>query len=122
MRCLAVDDSRATRTILRRYLSQLGLEADVAESAREALRRMDGGMAFDCLLVDWNMPDMNGLELIVELRARGVAIPIVLVTSQTNVEQVDEALRAGANEYIMKPFDLEILRSKLELLGILVTG
>ena len=121
MRALIVDDSRAMRALLGKMVSDFGLETVFAANGREALQQLaDGGMP-DVALVDWNMPEMNGLELVQAIRAdaRYTALPLVMVTTETEMAQVVKALEAGATEYIMKPFTPDILRDKLDMLGLL---
>jgi two-component system, chemotaxis family, chemotaxis protein CheY len=118
-RALVVDDSRVMRTILRRTLEGRGFEVVEAENGRKALERLTMMRIPDLALVDWNMPEMNGIELIAELRRdrNYDAMLVMMVTTETETEQVQRALNAGANEYVMKPFSEEILSDKLSLLG-----
>lgn len=125
MRALVVDDSRAIRMMLRKMLLEEGF-AEVVEAGdgREALDRIGELGEPDVMLVDWNMPNMNGLELIRSVR-KGLGlrnVPIVMVTTETEYEQMVKALAAGANEYVMKPFTREVIVSKLELLGVVATA
>lgn len=119
-RAIIVDDSRATRTILKRTLAEEGFEVIEAGDGQQALDQLTQAGALDLALVDWNMPVMNGLELIGQLRARSEfdGMAIMMVTTETEIHQVQRALDAGANEYVMKPFTPEILREKLSLLGL----
>ena len=120
-KALVVDDSRAVRMILARTLRELGYEVQEAGTGHQALEILDlGPGVFELALVDWNMPEMNGLELLKRLRAdqRHAELVIVMVTTETEVEHMAAALEAGANEYVMKPFTAEILRDKLQLTGI----
>lgn len=120
MKALIVDDSRAMRTILKRLLSQVGFDVVEAGDGRQALSELERAGPMDLALVDWNMPVMTGLELINEVRARREydPMPIMMVTTETEVSQMQRALDAGANEYVMKPFTEDILRDKLVLLGL----
>lgn len=122
MRVLIVDDSRAVRAILARALADLGF-TDQAEAAdgRQALAAVAGRGPFGLALVDWNMPVMDGLAFVEEVRRTipSDAMRIVMCTTETEAEQIAKALTAGADEYIMKPFTADALRSKLELLGLL---
>lgn len=117
---LVVDDSRTIRQILVRTLRQLGFE-DIREAATglEALRSLEETPGVSLVLVDWNMPEMNGLDLVKALRSRPelAQIKIVMVTTETELEQMVRALEAGANEYVMKPFTREIIEDKLRLVG-----
>ncbi len=119
MRAIVIDDSRAMRTILRRALTDAGFQVIEAGDGREALERITASGPLDLALVDWNMPIMTGYELICEVRSRSEfdAMAIMMVTTETELDQVKRALAAGANEYVMKPFDAAILREKLLLLG-----
>lgn len=121
MRALIVDDSRAMRALLSRMVTGLGLTTSVAGNGREALQVLEEGGVPDVALVDWNMPEMNGLELVQAMRSdeRYATVPVVMVTTETEMSQVMKALEAGANEYVMKPFTAEILHDKFSLLGIL---
>jgi len=119
MRAIVVDDSRATRTILRRALVQEGFEVFEAGDGRQALDELKKTGPLDLALVDWNMPIMTGYELVCEVRSLrdldGMAI--MMVTTETETSQVQRALEAGANEYVMKPFTPDVLREKLLLMG-----
>ena len=119
-RAIIVDDSRATRTILRRTLTEEGFEVIEAGDGQQALDQLTQAGALDLALVDWNMPVMTGYELICEVRAKPQfdAMSIMMVTTETEASQVQRALDAGANEYVMKPFSPEVLREKLLLLGL----
>jgi two-component system chemotaxis response regulator CheY len=101
-------------------MRELGFDVVEAAQGREALARLVDAAPIDLALVDWNMPEMNGLEFVLAARAdaRFAAIPIVMCTSETEMSQMVRALEAGASEYIMKPFTKDILRGKLELVGV----
>ena len=121
MRALVVDDSRAIRVILTKILSELGFEVFEAGNGRQGLERLDEiDGAPELVLVDWNMPEMNGLEFIRAVRGENGHndMTMVMVTTETETEQVVRALAAGANEYVMKPFSKETLTEKLALLGL----
>jgi two-component system, chemotaxis family, chemotaxis protein CheY len=121
VRALVIDDSKAIRIILRKLLGELGFEVAEAADGREALQRLNGPMGpFDLALVDWNMPEMNGLEFVREVRGQGghEDLTMVMVTTETESGQVVRALAAGANEYIMKPFSRDVLVDKLSMLGL----
>jgi two-component system chemotaxis response regulator CheY len=120
-KALVVDDSRAVRMILARTLKELGFEVREASNGREALEVIEvEKTAVTLVLADWNMPEMDGLELLKRLRRKPElsSLVVVMVTTETELEQMTAALEAGANEYIMKPFTREILVEKLELVGI----
>jgi two-component system chemotaxis response regulator CheY len=120
MRALVVDDSRAMRSIIRRHLTELGIQVEEAGSGSEALHVLGRIAPPDVVLLDWNMPEMNGLECLRRLRAddAGGAIPVMMVTTESEMAQVSLALEAGANEYLMKPFDRQGLLEKLLLIGL----
>jgi two-component system, chemotaxis family, chemotaxis protein CheY len=115
-KALVVDDSRAMRMILSRTLRELGYEIREAGNGREALDVIaaEAG-AVDLVLADWNMPEVNGLELVKRLRQDPAlsSVAIVMVTTETELDQMTAALEAGANEYVMKPFTKDILAEKL---------
>jgi two-component system, chemotaxis family, chemotaxis protein CheY len=117
---LVIDDSRAIRMILRRMLSELGFEVDEAVNGREGLARLDAGLIPDLMLVDWNMPEMTGIEFVTAVREPPYSSTarLVMVTTETEVLQMVRALDAGADEYIMKPFTRESIVEKLQLLGL----
>jgi two-component system chemotaxis response regulator CheY len=120
MRALIVDDSKAMRMILEKALKEVGFETSGVGHGQEALDMLHGGEPFDLMLVDWNMPVMNGYELVKAVRANVMLneVTIMMVTTETSMANVELALAAGANEYLMKPFTREVLQEKLALLGI----
>jgi two-component system chemotaxis response regulator CheY len=120
-KALVVDDSRAIRVILSRTLNSLGYEVCQAANGREAIGVLEQeGSSIALALVDWNMPEMNGLEFVQAVRAdeRYRELPLMMVTTETQIEQMTRALEAGANDYIMKPFTEEVVAEKLRLLGV----
>ncbi|MGA2832772.1 MAG: response regulator [Terracidiphilus sp.] len=120
-KALVVDDSKTIRMIIRRVLTELGFEVCEAANGIEALKVLDAEKtAVSLVLADWNMPEMNGLELVKSLRQRPefASIKILMVTTETEIGQMTQALEAGANEYVMKPFTKDVLVEKLELVGI----
>ncbi|MCB9582764.1 MAG: response regulator [Polyangiaceae bacterium] len=120
MKAIVVDDSRAMRTILRRVLTKVGFDVVEAGQGAEALDQLQQSGPLDLALVDWNMPVMTGYEFLQQIRAKREfdPMPIMMVTTETEMSQVQRALEAGANEYVMKPFTEEALREKLLLLGL----
>ena len=120
MRALIIDDSRAMRSILAGILDEAGFETVAAADAEEALALLESDRKFELALVDWNLPAMSGLELVVALRKVPELedLRLMMVTTETELDRVREALDSGADEYIMKPFDKEMLLEKLTLLGI----
>lgn len=120
MRVLIVDDSRAIRRIISDIMKQLNFEVTEAGNGLEALDRLQQYGAPDIVLVDWNMPEMNGLEFIKAVRANPIYsdLPMMMVTTETEMERMALAFMAGVNEYVMKPFDKQTIHDKLQLLGI----
>lgn len=120
MRALVVDDSRATRRVVGDILRALGYDVTEAENGRHGLEQLQAHGAPDVVLVDWNMPEMNGLEFIKAVRNQNeyADLPLMMVTTETEMQRMALAFMAGVNEYVMKPFDREMIREKLELLGI----
>ena len=120
MRVLVIDDSRAMRSILAGILGEAGFDTVLVSDAEDALAQLEQDQDFDFALVDWNLPAMSGLELVNAIRERSslASIRLMMVTTETELARVQEALEAGADEYIMKPFDKEMLLEKLALLGI----
>ena len=121
MRALIVDDSSAIRSILRQMLKSIGfVEVLEAKDGQKALEMLKSNGKTNLALVDWNMPGLNGFDLLCEIRKDHSMdeMRIIMVTTETEMSQVAKALEAGANEYIMKPFTKEVLQEKLDLLGI----
>jgi two-component system chemotaxis response regulator CheY len=118
--CLIVDDSGVVRKVARAILETLALRTAEAENGRIALDLCSRAMP-DVILLDWNMPVMDGIEFLRELRATpGGTLPkVVFCTTESSGARIVEALAAGADEYIMKPFDAEILQGKLLQVGLL---
>ena len=119
MRALIIDDSKAMRSILARMLRGLEFEVVEAANGREGLERLQTVGKVDLALVDWNMPEMNGFEFVRAVRAEHMydGVLLMMVTSETEMENVVRALAAGANEYVMKPFTPEVILDKLRLFG-----
>jgi two-component system chemotaxis response regulator CheY len=120
-KALVVDDSRAVRMILSKTLKELGYEVREAANGREALEVMAAEQTkVSLVLADWNMPEMNGLDLLKALRRQPelASLVVVMVTTETELSQMMAALEAGANEYVMKPFTRDILVEKLQMAGV----
>lgn len=120
MRILIVDDSRFMRLILKRMLADMGhTEVMEAEHGGDALARMEESTP-ELALVDWNMPVMNGLEFVQAIRElrKYDKVKVMMVTSESSPRLVYEALKAGADEYAMKPITCEVIEDKLQLLGL----
>jgi two-component system chemotaxis response regulator CheY len=120
MRALVVDDSSAMRAVLGMTLKRRGFEILQAKDGLDALTILSGGGQLDLILIDWNMPGMNGLELLRRIRQQPTyaGTRVLMVTTETGMGQMTDAIAAGANEYIMKPFTAEIVWDKLQLLGL----
>lgn len=122
---MIVDDSRAMRSMLRKILKENGFEiAAEAENGSEALTHLQNLTAedsIDLVLLDWNMPVMNGYELLCEVRKqpKWKDMRVMMVTTETEASQILRALDAGADEYLIKPFLKEALRDKLNVMGLL---
>jgi two-component system, chemotaxis family, chemotaxis protein CheY len=113
MRIMLIDDSRTMRTIQRNILTQLGFkEIEEACDGQDALSKVD---AFnpDIILVDWNMPNVDGISFVKQYRARGRKTPIVMVTTEAEKARVIEAIKAGVNNYVVKPFTPESLSARI---------
>lgn len=118
---LIIDDSRAIRRILSATIKDLGFEIAEAGNGREALEQLARlPNPVQLVLVDWNMPEMNGLEFVTRFRNEKIQpdAKVMMVTTETAVDQMVQALEAGADEYIMKPFTREAIIDKLRLLGV----
>jgi two-component system, chemotaxis family, chemotaxis protein CheY len=122
MKALVIDDSRSLRRILGGMLRELGFEVTEAGNGAEGLATLESVEQPDVVLVDWNMPVMSGLEFVQVVRSqpRFEHLPLMMVTTETEIEQVGTALEAGVNEYVMKPFDKRVIVEKLQLLGVAV--
>ena len=119
MRVLIVDDSRFVRNFLRGLLEGMGFECGEAADGKAGMEQLKAGPAFDLVLLDWNMPVMNGLEMLRQLRAGGFTeLKVMMVTTEAENDFILNALEAGADEYLMKPFDEEALTEKLAMLGL----
>jgi two-component system chemotaxis response regulator CheY len=114
MKVLLVDDSGVMRKIIARGLNSLWVD-EVVEAADgvDALAKFGDGEGFDLIVTDWNMPNMNGLELIQKIRGDGHKLPIMMITTEAEKSQVLLAIQAGVNDYLVKPFDQEMLQMKL---------
>ena len=120
MHALIVDDSRAMRRILRQIVEPFGFQIAEAGNGREALQRLDDIPDTELVLVDWNMPEMDGLTFVKVVRANPLyeRIKLVMVTTETEPAKMARALMAGVDEFVMKPFTPQILIDKLRLIGI----
>ena len=116
--CLIVDDSRVIRKVSRHIVETLGFAVDEAADGKEALTKCDTRMP-DVILLDWNMPVMGGIEFLLKLREHpeGKTPKVVFCTTENDVAHIRQAIDAGADEYVMKPFDQDTLQIKLQLVG-----
>ena len=116
--CLIIDDSRVIRKVSRHILESLEFSVDEAENGKEGLEKCLESMP-DVILLDWNMPVMTGIEFINQLRKSegGDKPKVAFCTTENDVAHIREAISAGADEYVMKPFDHETLQIKLQLVG-----
>jgi len=121
MKAIIIDDSRTMRVVLSKILKEVGFEYFEAGDGQQAFEKLMETGPLDLALVDWNMPVMNGLEFIKAIRA----VPgykdmwIMMVTTETEMDNMVKAMVAGANEYVMKPFTKDLILGKLELMGLL---
>lgn len=119
MRALIVDDSRFVRSYLRGLLEGRGIECEEAADGKAGLHQLRTLPAFDLTLLDWNMPTMNGIEMLRNMRSEGYEdTKVLMVTTEAENEFIVQALESGADEYLMKPFDADALTDKLVLLGL----
>ena len=118
--CLSVDDSKVIRMVARKILQELGFQTAEAEDGAKALDYCKTQLP-EAVLLDWNMPVMNGIEFLVELRKLpdGDKPVVVFCTTENDIQHIQQAIAAGASEYIMKPFDGEIIQAKFEQVGLL---
>jgi two-component system chemotaxis response regulator CheY len=116
--CLVVDDSKVVRMVARKILEGLDFQITEAEDGQKAIEVCQRQMP-TAILLDWNMPVKSGIEFLKELRAMDGDQPIVVFcTTENDMAHIQEAIQAGANEYIMKPFDSEIIESKFSQVGL----
>ena len=117
LKVLVVDDSGVMRKMITRSLRQTGLDLSVTDEAENGVQGLSvlGSKEIDLVLCDWNMPEMNGLEFIKEAR-KAYKTPIVMLTTESSREKVMEAMEAGADGYVTKPFTPDKLTEKLSLI------
>ena len=115
---LIVDDSKAIREIEKKYLEEIGFEVLEAGNGKEALKVLEENPDIKLILLDWHMPVMNGYEFLLKLRANPTwsDIKVMIVTTENQQKGIIDAIMAGANEYLMKPFDKEMLKVKIKYL------
>jgi two-component system chemotaxis response regulator CheY len=121
LRALIIDDSRAMRTILSRIVSGLGFEISQAGDGKQGLAVLQSEPALpNLIMVDWNMPEMNGYDFVRAVRANAAYadIKVMMVTTESEIANMTKAMEAGANEYVMKPFTNDVVLDKLRILGL----
>ncbi len=118
--CLVVDDSRVVRKVARRIVEDLGFTCEEAEDGQKAYEHCEQNMP-EAILLDWNMPVMNGIDFLHKLREmdNGAYPKVVFCTTENDMDHIQRAISGGANEYIMKPFDSEIIETKFKQIGLL---
>ena len=118
---MIVDDSKAMRMILRKMVNELGYDTTEAANGQEALQSLEREPSPPSLMfIDWNMPVMCGIDLVKAVRgdSRYAASILIMVTTETDIQHISQALDAGANEYVMKPFTKEAIEDKLRALSV----
>ncbi len=118
--CLIVDDSRVVRKVARRIIEDMGFECEEVEDGQKAYDFCQKKIP-DAVILDWNMPIMSGIEFLEKLRLmeNGFHAKVIFCTTENDVKHIKRAIDSGADEYIMKPFDSEIIQSKFRLLGLI---
>ena len=118
--CLVVDDSSVIRKVARRILEDMSFEISEAENGKDALEKCKTRMP-DAVLLDWNMPVMDGIDFLTALRdvAGGEEPKVIFCTTENDAAHITRAIDAGANEYIMKPFDRDIIEAKFQEVGLI---
>ena len=121
MKALILDDSRAMRALLSKTMKGMGFDVVEACNGEAGLKSLQDSGPLDLALVDWNMPVMNGYEFVCAVRSNPTynQMQLMMVTTETEMEQMSKALMAGANEYVMKPFTADVIADKLRILGVL---
>lgn len=115
MKILIVDDSKTMRMIIGRTLKELGHEIREAGNGREAITVLKAETGWGLVMADWNMPEMNGLEMVIAVKAEEIfkPLPIMMVTTETEMSNIQKAMDAGASGFIMKPFKKEAIQEKI---------
>jgi two-component system chemotaxis response regulator CheY len=118
--CLVVDDSSVIRKVARCILEDMSFRTSEAENGQEALNQCQSEMP-DAVLLDWNMPVMDGIDFLHALRkeSNGETPKVIFCTTENDAEHINRAISAGANEYIMKPFDKDIIEAKFQEVGLI---
>jgi two-component system chemotaxis response regulator CheY len=120
MRALIIDDSKAMRKVLGRTMSNMGFEVDEAMNGEEAIVLLEQSANTGIVLVDWNLPEMSGLDFVKAIRSTDQydSVRLMMVTSDTDEDQMATAFQAGVDEYVTKPFTDDIIRDKVRVLGL----
>ena len=114
MIALVVDDSRVTRKVLIGALGRIGIEkVDQAGDGQEAIQLLENH-SYDLILMDWNMPKKSGIKALTELRDMGITTPVIMVTTEAEKKSIVKAIKRGATNYIVKPFEPDTLARKIE--------
>lgn len=121
--CMTVDDSKVVRKVTLKIIDELGFKGIEACDGKEALEKCQIEMP-DCILLDWNMPVMDGIEFLREFRTKdgNQSVVVIFCTTENDISKIQEAISAGANEYVMKPFDKEIIKNKFIQTGLLIAN
>ena len=115
MKVLLVDDSRTMRNIWKKVVTGMDMEVAEAGDGLEALQAIeDNGGPFDLMLIDWNMPHMEGLSLVKKVRETDKATPLIMVTTEAEKPRIIDAIKAGVNNYVVKPFTPDALVARVE--------
>lgn len=114
MKILLVDDSKTMRNIQQKVLADIATEFGEAGDGVEALALLNKGQKFDLILIDWNMPNMDGHTLVTKIRETDKATPLVMCTTEAEKSRVVEAIKAGVNNYVIKPFTPQGLTEKIQ--------
>lgn len=114
MKVLMIDDTRTVHSFLRSVLSKAqGVEITSAMNGQEGWTALEREQDFDVILLDWEMPVMNGIETLAKIRSQGIVVPIIMMTTKNEPDDIRKALEIGATEYMMKPFTSDILFEKM---------
>lgn len=124
MKALVVDDAGVARKMVGRMMTQLGFDVTTAEHGQDALDKLDPDDPPVAVVTDWNMPCMDGTELAKALRssANYASVPILMISSEADPRRVARALLSGVDEYLFKPVDAEMIRERLEVMGVYTSG
>lgn len=113
MKVLSIDDSKSVHAYIKSCFSEDGHSVELAFNGTEGLNLLDNNK-YDVILLDWEMPGMNGIEVLIKIREKGIKTPIIMVTTKNDISNITDAIQKGANDYVMKPFTPEILFEKID--------